>query len=84
MEADQLTVAPMWPMSRGDEQYPWEPPRLQKGSPVKGRPARLRALGNAVVPAQGYVAVLEGVTALETGEPVRYPVPRGGQMPLLC
>lgn len=38
-----------WPAPFGCEQYDWEPPRLASGIP--NRVARLRALGNAVVPA---------------------------------
>ena len=37
-----------WPAPPGDEQHDWEPPRTCEGSP--GRPAELKALGNAVVP----------------------------------
>ncbi len=34
------------------KQHPWEPPRIATG--VKDRVAKLKALGNAVVPAQAY------------------------------
>ena len=53
----------LWPAPRlvelGAEspQYEWEPPRTVAGPPVRGRPARLRALGNACVPAQAEAAV---------------------------
>ncbi len=40
-----------WPAGPG-EQHPWEPPRIATG--VKGRVNKLKALGNAVVPAQAY------------------------------
>jgi DNA (cytosine-5)-methyltransferase 1 len=40
-----------WPAGPG-EQYEWEPPRIATG--VKDRVAKLKALGNAVVPAQAY------------------------------
>jgi len=40
-----------WPAGPGP-QYPWEPPRIATG--VKDRVAKLKALGNAVVPAQAY------------------------------
>jgi DNA (cytosine-5)-methyltransferase 1 len=39
----------VWPAGRGAPQHPWEPPRTAKGVPH--RAARLKALGNAVVPA---------------------------------
>jgi DNA (cytosine-5)-methyltransferase 1 len=42
-----------WPMGRGDEQAPHEPPRLVAPRSVADRTARLKALGNAVVPQQG-------------------------------
>jgi hypothetical protein len=38
-----------WPAPPGP-QFPWEPPRVATGVP--NRAARLKALGNAVVPAQ--------------------------------
>jgi len=62
---------PLWP--RGlypvdwDRRIPWpgfdwEPPRtIPDGAPIKGRPARLRALGNAVCPQQGYLGVATGL-----------------------
>lgn len=37
-----------WPAGRGENQHPWEPPRLAPHH--RSRQARLRALGNAVVP----------------------------------
>jgi hypothetical protein len=41
---------PRWPAGIGQDQHEWEPPRVASG--VKDRVARLKALGNAVVPAQ--------------------------------
>jgi site-specific DNA-cytosine methylase len=59
--------SPRWPRGRypadWDRSVPWpgddwEPARtLPDGPPIPGRPARLRALGNAVVPAQGALAI---------------------------
>jgi DNA (cytosine-5)-methyltransferase 1 len=40
------------PAPMGMPQYDWEPPRVATG--VKNRAARLKALGNAVVPQQIY------------------------------
>ena len=45
-----------FPAGRGAEQYPWEAPRAIGGDvKVPDRPAKLRALGNAVVPQCGLV-----------------------------
>ena len=43
-----------WPAGRGQEQYPWEPSRLVPSKSVRNRSARLKMLGNAVVPQQAY------------------------------
>lgn len=58
-----LIAAPCWPAgmvvehpARGP-QHEWEPPRTVAGPPRKGRPARLRQLGNAVIPRQAAVAL---------------------------
>jgi len=48
-----------WPAGRGAEQYPWEPPRVVEGKSVPGRSARIKMLGNAVVPAQAAVLFRE-------------------------
>lgn len=44
-----------WPAGRGPEQYPWEPARTVAPRTVPDRGARVRALGNAVVPQVAYV-----------------------------
>ena len=41
-----------WPAAKGEEQHDWEPPRVISGLESKVREARLKALGNAVNPAQ--------------------------------
>ena len=58
-----LETAVRWPAGPG-LQYDWEPPRIATG--VKGRVQKLKALGNAVIPAQAYptfkaIAEIEGV-----------------------
>jgi DNA (cytosine-5)-methyltransferase 1 len=52
-----------WPAGPG-EQYSWEPPRIDTG--VKDRVARIKALGNAVVPAQVY-PILKAISEIERG-----------------
>lgn len=49
-EAERMRQPSPWPAFMGHPQYEWEPPRVAQG--VKNRVARLKALGNAVVPAQ--------------------------------
>jgi len=57
-EGDPLTgYADRWPAGPADEQHAWESPRLMFGKPMRGRPAMLRALGNAVVPQQAMIAL---------------------------
>ena len=55
--AVELLRRPRWPAGRGEEQHPWEPPRLVSGPPQPGRPARIRASGNAVVPQAALLAL---------------------------
>jgi len=47
----KLIQAVNWPAGPGP-QHPWEPPRIATG--VKDREEKLKALGDAVVPAQAY------------------------------
>jgi hypothetical protein len=64
--------APNWPRGRYPADwdrsqlwpgFEWEPSRtIPDGPPVAGRPARLRALGNAVCPQQGALALSSLVT----------------------
>ena len=49
-EAERLRQSLPWPAFMGQEQYGWEPPRVAAG--IKNRMARLKALGNCIVPAQ--------------------------------
>ncbi len=65
-----------WPALLGQEQYPYEFPRTTTG--CKNRAKRLKALGNAVVPAQAYpffkaIAEIERITKEEvlTSQPSR-------------
>jgi len=70
--------APLWPRGRYPESwdrsvewpgFEWEPRRtLPDGPPAKGRPARIRSVGNAVNPQQGVLALK---TALRGPEQIR-------------
>ena len=63
--------APLWPRGRYPETwdrsvlwpgFDWEPPRtIPDGQPMRGRPAQIRACGNAVVPQQGALAIRAGL-----------------------
>lgn len=53
----------LWPARPGEEQREWEAPRTVKGQ--KDRAARLKSLGNAVVPAVAY-AILRAIQEAET------------------
>lgn len=69
LKGERLTPerSPRWPRGRYPEGwdrsqpwqgFPWEPSRtLPDGPPAPGRPAELAALGNAVHPQQGYLAL---------------------------
>ena len=52
LEVDEPSEWAGWPALLGQEQYPYEHPRTTTG--CKDRAKRLKALGNAVVPAQAY------------------------------
>ena len=49
--------APLWPAGRGQPQHDWEPPRVVAHKSCPHRRARLKALGNAVVPQQAMLAL---------------------------
>jgi len=53
-----------WPSGRGQEQHEWEPPRVVPKGSAPGRSARLKMLGNAVVPAQA-VILFEAIRDIE-------------------
>ncbi|MBM4346425.1 MAG: DNA cytosine methyltransferase, partial [Deltaproteobacteria bacterium] len=64
-EGERVTIAdaPSWPAPRiegmdgASPQYPWEPPRVVQAKTEPNRNARLKALGNAVVPQQAVFAL---------------------------
>jgi len=63
-DCDEPEPWPGWPAMMGEQQREYEPPRTGTGIPH--RAARLKALGNAVVPAQAYpffeaIAIMEEV-----------------------
>lgn len=62
-----------WPLGRGDEQASHEPPRLVAPRSVPDRPARLKALGNAVVPQQGAAALKRMLSVAEVTKTVDAP-----------
>ena len=57
MPADVPAVTHAWPAGRGEMQLDHEPPRLVPKRLIFQRAARLRALGNAVVPQQAATAL---------------------------
>jgi DNA (cytosine-5)-methyltransferase 1 len=54
----------LWPAFMGQEQYPWEPPRVAKG--IKNRVKRLKALGNMVNPVHVY-PIVQAIHDIEMG-----------------
>lgn len=52
-DSDEVYPYQPWPAGSGQAQHEWEPPRTT-GERIPNRAARLKALGNAVVPAQVY------------------------------
>ena len=63
-DCDEPEPWPGWPAMMGEQQREYEPPRTGTGIP--NRAARLKALGNSVVPAQAYpffeaIAIMEEV-----------------------
>jgi DNA-cytosine methyltransferase len=63
-DPDRAGINHLWPAGRGEAQYVWEPPRTVAGRPANRR-ARVKALGNAVVPQCAYVIGLEVRRILE-------------------
>jgi DNA-cytosine methyltransferase len=61
-ECLETVVNPRWPARQGEKQYDWEPPQIAQG--VKDRAARIKALGNAVVPAQIF-PILRAIAEVE-------------------
>lgn len=59
---------PRWPAGPTEEQHEWEPPRVDTG--VKNRVPRLKACGNAVVPAHAYPFMV-AIKAVHEMEKVR-------------
>lgn len=55
-----------WPAGLGESQHAWEPPRTVPAGSVPHRAARLKALGNAVVPAVVYPLAVNIRAILET------------------
>jgi len=69
--------SPLWPRGRYPKGwdrsqlwpgFPWEPSRtLPDGPPVAGRPARIRLLGNCVLPQQGSLAIRTALNGTAQG-----------------
>ncbi len=61
---EQTGAAHAWPAGRGEPQRDHEPPRLVPPKSVRDRGARLKALGNAVVPQQAETAIRRALASL--------------------
>lgn len=59
--------APLWPAGRGAPQHEWEAPRVAPSRSIPERCARLKALGNAVVPQQAMLAIARLVAQHRAG-----------------
>jgi len=59
---DDAAGAHAWPSGRGEQQHDHEPPRLVPPKSVRNRGARLKALGNAVVPQCAEAALLRALS----------------------
>ena len=57
-----------WPAGRGQEQESWEPPRIARRGEIPENAARLRALGNAVVPQVAEMIGRRMLATLEAAE----------------
>lgn len=80
-EGERLTPerSPRWPRGRYSEGwdrsqpwhgFPWEPSRtMPDGPPAPGRPTQLAALGNAVCPQQGHLALTTAMQPKQLGLP---------------
>lgn len=76
-EGLQVKSSPRWPRGRYPADwdrsqiwpgYDWEPSRtIPDGPPCPGRPARIRGLGNAVVPQQGAHAITTALRPAQVG-----------------
>lgn len=63
-----------WDRSQLWQGFPWEPFRtLPDGPPAPGRPAQLAALGNAVHPQQGHLALTTAMQPQQLGLPFTTP-----------
>ena len=58
---DDADGAHAWPSGRGEQQHDHEPPRLVPPKSVRNRGARLKALGNAVVPQCAEAALIRAL-----------------------